>query len=123
MSFDGIDVVGWEEMPGPKKFVRGSHVWYHIDDSDPAAPQCPCPGFNWRKRCSHIDKFKRGEYVVEMQFKITFKKGPEIVAEIPGIVQLNSDDLTVQEAAEKVLRTEAFLEKLLGLRVHIEQVL
>ncbi|MEN6605887.1 MAG: hypothetical protein ABFD60_01490 [Bryobacteraceae bacterium] len=41
---------------------------------------------------------------------------------IPDIVALDPAELTVEEVGEQVIRTEQFLEKLLGCRVHIEQV-
>jgi hypothetical protein len=58
-----------------------------------------------------------------MQFNVTFKRGQEVVAVIEGQKKLNGTDLTIQEAVDYILRTEQFLEKITGLRVHIEQVL
>ena len=57
-----------------------------------------------------------------LAFKITFKKGTKVVAEVMGDGK-DAGDLTIAEVTEKVTETEAFLEKLTGLRVHIEQVL
>ena len=57
---------------------------------------------------------------MDLKFKITFKRGPETVAEVVGY-EKSSDHLTLGEM-EKVIPTEQFLEKLTGLRVHIEQV-
>lgn len=59
-----------------------------------------------------------------MKFKVTFKKGITPVSVIlpredydPGNVLTIADDV-----AENVIRTEQFLERLTGYRVHIEQV-
>jgi hypothetical protein len=59
---------------------------------------------------------------MKLKFKVTFKKGMEIVTSVEGIRIVDTDDMTVTEVSEKVIQTEAFLEKLTGLRVHIEQV-
>ncbi len=62
---------------------------------------------------------------MELQFKVTFKRGAKVVAEIPGMTlpPAVAGALTIGELVEKVRETEAFLEKLTGLRTHIEQVL
>jgi len=60
---------------------------------------------------------------MKMQFKVTFKRGPKTVAEVFGVEPIDTDRLTVTEMVEGVHDAEAFLEKLTGLRVHIEQVL
>ena len=59
---------------------------------------------------------------MKLQFDIKFKKGPKVVGEINGLELNNSGDLTLEELTTKVLETEQFLEKLTGLRVHVEQV-
>lgn len=56
-----------------------------------------------------------------MQFKITFLRGPRVVAEVTGIVALGTANITVQEL-QQIISTEQLLEKLTGLRVHIDQV-
>lgn len=58
---------------------------------------------------------------MQLKFKITFKRGLKIVAEVTGDAK-DASDLTVGEVVERVIETEAFLEKLTGCRVHIEQV-
>lgn len=62
---------------------------------------------------------------MELQFKITFKRSLKTVAEIQGtpLPPSVANNLTVGELVEQVHETEEFLEKLTGLRVHIEQVL
>ena len=57
-----------------------------------------------------------------LKFQITVKRGPLLVTRIQGPALLDPSELTLEEASEKVLQTEAFLEKLTGLRFHIEQV-
>lgn len=59
---------------------------------------------------------------MKLQFKITFKQGTKTVAEVTGREGLG-ETLTVGDVVERVTETEQFLEKLTGLRVHIEQVL
>jgi len=62
---------------------------------------------------------------MQLQFNIVFKRGAKTVAEVPGMVipPAVAGNLTLGELVEKVHETEAFLEKLTGLRTHIEQVL
>ncbi len=55
-----------------------------------------------------------------MRFKITFKFGVATVAVIYS-PRNSASDLKVSEL-EKILDTEKFLERLTGLRVHIEEV-
>lgn len=55
-----------------------------------------------------------------MKFRITFKSGLETVAVIDGVIRLKHEQVTVADF-ESILGTEMFLEKLTGLRVHIEQ--
>ena len=57
---------------------------------------------------------------MDLQIKITFKQGPKMIAEIIGVRNVPGGFLTVEEVSEKVIETEQFLEKLLGLRAHIE---
>ncbi len=60
---------------------------------------------------------------MELQFKITFKQGTREVGSIIGRRPMPARDLTIEEVTQQVQETEQFLEKLTGLRVHIEQVL
>ena len=60
---------------------------------------------------------------MKLQFKMTFKQGTKTVAEVLGRPDVvDAGNLTIEEVVEKVVSTEHFLEKLTGLRVHIEQV-
>jgi hypothetical protein len=59
---------------------------------------------------------------LQIGFKVTFKKGPKVVAEIKSTDTAKFTELTIGEVAEKVIQTEQFLEKLTGYRVHIETV-
>jgi hypothetical protein len=59
---------------------------------------------------------------MKLAFRIVFKKGPKVVAEVEGDGK-DAGQLTVQEVTETVVATEQFLERLTGLRVHIEQVM
>lgn len=60
---------------------------------------------------------------MKLQFKVTFKSGTKTIAEVAGREDIiDARNLTVEDVVEKVVETEQFLEKLTGLRVHIEQV-
>ena len=54
-----------------------------------------------------------------MRFTLTAKSGPATVAHITGIKEVNYRDLTLEDMA-KIPETEAFLERLLGLRFHLD---
>ena len=58
---------------------------------------------------------------MNLRFQIVFKRGQTVVATVAGIKETDGEHLTVGEL-EQVIPTEQLLEKLLGLRVHIEQV-
>lgn len=61
---------------------------------------------------------------MQLQFKITFKSGQRVVSTIEGY-QLKTEDagkMTLADVTENVIKTEQFLERLTGYRVHIEQV-
>lgn len=60
---------------------------------------------------------------MKLQFKLTFKSGTKTVAVVLGHEnKIEAATITVEDVIEKVLETEAFVEKLTGLRLHIEQV-
>lgn len=59
---------------------------------------------------------------MKLRFKVTFKRGQRTVAEVLGQDEVDVTRLTVGEVVQQVTETEQFLEKLTGLRVHIEQV-
>jgi|SRR5580765_621589 len=60
---------------------------------------------------------------MKLQFRITFRSGSKVVAEVLGLEdKIDASRLSVEEVTAKVIETEQFLEKLTGLRVHIEQV-
>lgn len=54
-----------------------------------------------------------------MKFSITFKKGIKTVAHIVG-VEISKDLLSMSDL-EKVIEVEQYLERLTGLRVHINE--
>jgi hypothetical protein len=60
---------------------------------------------------------------MKLQYKLTFKQGTKTVAEIVGLAdRIDARTLTVEDVTENVLKTEQFVERLTGLRLHIEQV-
>lgn len=60
---------------------------------------------------------------MKLQFKLTFKQGTKTVAEVIGREDCpNAANLTLEELHDGVVKTEQFVEKLTGLRLHIEQV-
>jgi len=113
---DGINVVGW---------VKGSTCYYPmIQTEEGGGISCRCKGFQWRNKCRHTTSFAQGDYSVDLQFEVTFTNpasGRSVV--VLGNKQLNPDEVTIEEVTDKLLRTETFLEKLLGLKVKIDQVL
>ena len=54
-----------------------------------------------------------------VRYKLTFKLGSEIVATVEGR-ERPMDALNVGDITQRVIDTEAYLERLTGLRVHIE---
>lgn len=58
---------------------------------------------------------------MKLKFKLTFKRGPKVVSEVDGH-EVDTGDLTVADCYERIIETEQFIEKLTGLRLHIEQV-
>jgi len=56
-----------------------------------------------------------------IKFKIKLLRSTMIVAEAEGIVEHSLDDLGPEDAMA-IITIERSLERLLGLRVHIEQV-
>ena len=77
--------------------------------------------YGTRHRCFASEPKLKGEDLVEFQFKITFKEGQQVQAVVTGRKDV-AKNLTMGECAEGILQAEQFLEKLTGLRVHIEQV-
>lgn len=56
-----------------------------------------------------------------MRVRITFLSGQQKVAEVDAVREIDRDNLTVEDM-ENIVPAEQLLEKLTGLRVHIEQV-
>lgn len=54
-----------------------------------------------------------------LKFKLTFKRGTKTIAIIEGF-ERSIDGLVVGDVSTKIIETEQYLERLLGLRVHIE---
>jgi hypothetical protein len=60
---------------------------------------------------------------MKLQFTVTAKNGTKTIAEVTGREGgIDAKDLTVEDVCERVIETEAFLEKLTGFRWHIGQV-
>ena len=60
---------------------------------------------------------------MKLQYRLTFKQGTKTVAEVTGLAdRIDAASLTVEDVVERVTETEQFVEKLTGLRLHIEQV-
>lgn len=59
---------------------------------------------------------------MKIQFKVTYKNGAKVVSEVLGRECDSAADMTLSAVTEKVIETEQFMEKLTGLRCHIEQV-
>ena len=56
---------------------------------------------------------------MKLKFTITFLSGLTVVKKVEGIREVDGEDLTLRELS-RVPEIEAFLEKLTGLRVHID---
>lgn len=59
---------------------------------------------------------------MKLQYRVTFKQGTKTVAVVTGREDVDAGALSVADVVEGVQEAEAFLERLTGLRVHIEQV-
>jgi len=59
---------------------------------------------------------------MELKFKLTFKQGVQDVAVIIGVRDVKGSEITLAEL-DRIPEVEAFIEKLTGLRLHIDQVL
>lgn len=60
---------------------------------------------------------------MKVQFQIVVKNGLKTVAEVTGREEgVDAGTITVADLTENVIRTEQFLERLTGLRWHINQV-
>lgn len=115
MTDGGFPVVGRE----PSSRGKGEYL---IRRAPEGALLCQCDGFKWRGTCSHVKRFaerERKENMPVIKFKLTVKRGQEVLAEVEGI-EKELDALSVGDVTERVIETEAYLERLLGLRVHIE---
>jgi len=56
---------------------------------------------------------------VKFKYRITVKKGLTTLHVVEGR-PIPADQITVEEASTKIIETEAFLERLTGLRFHID---
>ena len=54
-----------------------------------------------------------------VRYKLTFKFGPEVIAVVEGR-ERPMDALNVGDITQRIIETEQYLERLTGLRVHIE---
>lgn len=58
-------------------------------------------------------------HTLTLKFKVTFKRGPDVIAVVYG-VERPYDAFKIGDVTEKVIEAEQYLERLTGLRVHIE---
>lgn len=54
-----------------------------------------------------------------IRFTLTFKRGPKTVAVVEGHPR-ELEGLHIGDVTDRVMETEAYLERLTGLRVHVE---
>lgn len=59
---------------------------------------------------------------MQLQFEVVFKQGTKEVARVTGRRNPDAASLTIADVTERVIETEQFLEKLTGVRCHINQV-
>lgn len=55
-------------------------------------------------------------------FNVVFKSGLKTVATVAGVKEVDTKDVSAVDLGEAVHQVEQHLEKLTGLRVHVEQV-
>jgi hypothetical protein len=66
---------------------------------------------------------QKGRSRLKVRFMLTFKQGPKTIAEVKGMEDvISATGLTLEDVTENVIKTEQFLEKLTGLRCHIQQI-
>ena len=61
---------------------------------------------------------------MQLKFNVKFYRGTKLVATVEGVEmsEERAGKMTIGELTEQVQQTEAFVERLTGLRCHIEQV-
>jgi hypothetical protein len=57
-----------------------------------------------------------------VRFTVTFKRGPQNVAEIQGEKFLREEDFTMKDSVRTIPEIEQYLERLTGYRVHINMI-
>jgi hypothetical protein len=62
------------------------------------------------------------ESEVFVKFEIIIKKGLNTVATVKGVKNVDPSDLTAKEEQELITTVPELLEKVLGFRVHINEV-
>ena len=70
-------------------------------------------------RAARVGPYDAKGGLSEVRFKITFKFGPEVIAVVEGL-ERPAEALNVGDVTERIIETEQYLERLTGLRVHIE---
>lgn len=58
---------------------------------------------------------------MKLKFRLVFKRGQQVIATVTG-EEVDTDRVTIQDVTDKVIETEHFIERLTGVRCHIEQV-
>jgi hypothetical protein len=58
-----------------------------------------------------------------MKFNMIFKRGTTTVNTVVGVRECQMDQLTLDDVTRRFVEMEQFIEKITGLRCHIEQVM
>lgn len=55
-------IIGW---------VKGTSCFYPITQNGPEGkPYCVCKGYEYRKKCRHLDMFQSGVFLEDVQYKL-----------------------------------------------------
>ena len=85
---------------------------------------CPTHGTEFGKRRVLVNEYFEGgeNRKMKLQFKLTFKRGAKTIAEVIGEEDIDAASMTVEDLVEGVQNAEHFIQRLTGLRLHIEQI-
>ena len=111
----------WHKIARVPSSQPGKH--HELEGNDLGGLRCPCLGFQHRGRCRHVVAYLENPSAFainsqEMQFTLTFKDGQRTVATVEG-ASCRLDSLAPGDCSTRMIETERYLERLLGLRVHI----
>src|SRR5258706_9553117 len=105
-------IVGW---------CKGSKCYYPITNND-GVLSCPCTGWLFNKKCYHMRDYLAGKFYMAFKYRIVGVDDYGVVTEIEGVQRFNPANLSTEEIADNISRTEDFLTRLMGMKVMLEEV-